>query len=33
MRAPKFDVNTLAEPGHLYDGIFFIDRMAAATHV
>jgi erythromycin esterase len=32
IRAPKFDINALSEPGQLYDGVFFIDRMAAATH-
>lgn len=31
LRAPKFDVNALTDPGQLYDGVFFIDRMAAAT--
>lgn len=31
MRAPKFDINVVAAPADLYDGIFFIDRMAAAT--
>jgi erythromycin esterase len=32
LRAPKFDINALADPGRLYDGVFFIDRMAPATH-
>lgn len=33
MRAPKFDANLVAEPGQVYDGLIFIDRMKAATHV
>ena len=31
LRVPKFDINTIADPARLYDGVFFIDKMAAAT--
>ncbi|HTQ12985.1 MAG TPA: erythromycin esterase family protein [Rhizomicrobium sp.] len=33
LRAPKFDTNEVADAGRIYDGVFFIDRMAAATHI
>ena len=33
LRAPKFDINRLTDPGRLYDGVIYIDRMSAATHV
>lgn len=33
MRAPKFDLNTIADPAQVYDGIFFIDQMAPASRV
>jgi hypothetical protein len=30
-RIPKFEVNTVADIGRIYDGVFFIDRMSRAT--
>ena len=30
-RIPKFEANTVADIGRIYDGVFFIDRMARAT--
>jgi erythromycin esterase len=33
IRAPKFDLNKVANPAQVYDGVFFIDQMAAATRV
>jgi erythromycin esterase-like protein len=31
IRIPKFENNTIPDVGHVYDGIFFIDRMSPAT--
>ena len=31
LRLPKYDANTVADPSRVYDGIFYIDRMARAT--
>ena len=31
VRLPKYDVNTVTNLGRIYDGIFYIDRMARAT--
>jgi erythromycin esterase len=31
VRLPKFDVNTVADPGRIYGGIFYIDQMTRAT--
>lgn len=31
IRLPKYDPNLVADPGQVYDGIFYIDRMARAT--
>ena len=31
IRLPKYDANTVADPSRVYDGIFYIDRMARAT--
>ena len=33
VRTPKFDINNVSDLGHIYDGLFFIDQMAAATRV
>lgn len=33
IRTPKFDLNTVADPAQIYDKIFFIDQMHAATKV
>jgi erythromycin esterase len=30
-RVPKFEANTVADIGRIYDGVFFIDRMSRAT--
>jgi erythromycin esterase len=30
-RIPKFEANTVADIGRIYDGVFFIDRMSRAT--
>jgi erythromycin esterase-like protein len=30
-RIPKFDTNTVADIGRIYDGVFFIDQMHRAT--
>lgn len=32
-RMPKYESNTIADPGCIYDGIFYIDRMEAATRL
>jgi hypothetical protein len=31
IRLPKYDVNTVADVGRIYDGIFYINQMARAT--
>jgi len=31
IRLPKYDANRVADPSHVYDGIFYIDQMARAT--
>ncbi len=31
IRLPKYDSNTIADVGRIYDGIFYIDQMARAT--
>jgi len=28
---PKYEANAVSDPGRVYDGIFYIDRMEAAT--
>jgi erythromycin esterase-like protein len=30
-RLPKYDANSVTDIGRIYDGIFYIDRMARAT--
>ena len=30
-RMPKYEANAVSDPGRVYDGIFYIDRMEAAT--
>ncbi len=32
VRTPKFDVNEVSDIGHIYDGLFYIDQMTAASH-
>lgn len=31
LRLPKYEVNTVPDPGRVYNGIFYIGRMARAT--
>ena len=31
IRLPKYDVNSIPDVGRVYDGLFYIDRMARAT--
>jgi len=31
IRLPKYDSNMIADAGRIYDGLFYIDRMARAT--
>jgi erythromycin esterase len=33
VRTPKFDINVVSDVGRIYDGMFFIDQMAAASRV
>jgi erythromycin esterase len=33
IRIPKFESHTIPDVGHIYDGIFFIDRMSPATRL
>ena len=33
VRIPKFESITVSDIGRIYDGLFFIDRMAPATHI
>jgi len=33
IRIPKFESQTIVNAGRIYDGIFFIDQMTAATHI